>query len=320
MRSAVESELRSLGLQVAEQASPHIDIRVTLSENLDSYIWVAEFARGETPAALIVALARDASSRRASTPSSLVLRKELVWEQTQPILDVAFSSPHVSSPILLVLEPSRLAVYKPERESWRLEQSYPLSSLAGRLRNPRGRLIISPDEVRVSMEGSQCEEILIPAQRTECQDRKFSWSAPGENAAGSGPKSPGSYSFASLSESGQRWIMVAGSDELARLYAPDGKVAATFSGWGSDLAGLETSCGTGHQFLVTRPGDWTQPDSIQGYEITNGQAVAVTPPFEFPGPITALWTSSNTQSAVAVVSDFSVGRYEAYRISITCGR
>ena len=48
--------------------------------------------------------------------------------------------------------------------------------------------------------------------------------------------------------------------------------------------------------------------------------VPVSPGLELNGAITALWTESGGASAVAVVHNLETGRYEAFRLTLTCGR
>ena len=74
------------------------------------------------------------------------------------------------------------------------------------------------------------------------------------------------------------------------------------------------------QLLVTRPGDWTQPDAIQAFEIIERQAVAISQPVEFDGPVTALWPASDAKSANAVVHNLKTGQYEAHSLTINCSQ
>ena len=74
------------------------------------------------------------------------------------------------------------------------------------------------------------------------------------------------------------------------------------------------------QLLVTRPGDWTQPDAIQAFEIIERQVVAISQPVEFDGPVTALWPASDGKSVAAVVRNLKTGQYEAYRLTISCSQ
>lgn len=95
---------------------------------------------------------------------------------------------------------------------------------------------------------------------------------------------------------------------------------ATIPGLGSDLVTLTSDCGNGWQLLATKPGDWTASDSVQAYEFENTQAIPVGRAIDFDGPVTALWPSESGKMAHAIVRNLKSGFYEAYSISITCGR
>jgi hypothetical protein len=89
--------------------------------------------------------------------------------------------------------------------------------------------------------------------------------------------------------------------------------------WGSDLAGVRTSCGSGWQVLATRAGDNTG-DSIRAYEFPDRDPVAVSQPIEFAGGITALWTEARGGSAMAVSKNAETGNYEAFRLALACAQ
>ena len=88
--------------------------------------------------------------------------------------------------------------------------------------------------------------------------------------------------------------------------------------WGSDLASIHSTCGTGTQLLVSENGDTTQ-DSLRAFEMPDRDPVAASSPVEFDGAIVALWTESSGNGAIAIVRREDTGWYEAYRISIACG-
>jgi hypothetical protein len=104
---------------------------------------------------------------------------------------------------------------------------------------------------------------------------------------------------------------------------PEGRILAGVDGrsiaeWGSDIAAIESGCGSGRQVLASKPTEASEPDAIQAHEVTGGRATAVGDPAQFPGPVTALWSSG--KQAVAVTRMPDTGRYAAYSLSISCGR
>lgn len=94
---------------------------------------------------------------------------------------------------------------------------------------------------------------------------------------------------------------------------------ATKLSWGSDLISLKTACGAGWQVLASSSGD-AEDDSVRAYEIPDRDAVAVSIPIDFPGPITALWTEARGDTAIAVARNREAGKYEAFRLALSCSQ
>jgi hypothetical protein len=88
--------------------------------------------------------------------------------------------------------------------------------------------------------------------------------------------------------------------------------------WGSQLAAIRSSCGTGAQLLVSEAGDPEQ-DSVRAFEIPDRDPVVASSPVEFDGPVVALWAEGSGNGAIAIVKRRDTGWYEAYRISVSCG-
>jgi hypothetical protein len=126
------------------------------------------------------------------------------------------------------------------------------------------------------------------------------------------------FSAAPIPEKGRTLRLVAGVDGRAHLFDGKPEPIATIEGWGNDIVGLKTGCGGGWQVLATRGGGLAQTDAIQAFEIQEKNAVAVSAPTEFPGPVTALWPASNGNTAAAVTRDLKSGNYEAFTLSISC--
>jgi hypothetical protein len=88
-----------------------------------------------------------------------------------------------------------------------------------------------------------------------------------------------------------------------------------------ETAQLDAKCGDANIVLVTGNGDWTQPDSIQGIELPNPQAVpiALSDPMAMDGPVISLWAPPNEENdARAIVYNLKTNRYEGYVVTATC--
>lgn len=343
VRHALEAELQSRALGLVQESAPHIEIRVTLSENFEGYLWVAEFARGETPVVAMVALARLAAAGRSRLASALVIQRELVWEQEEPILDLALlDTQGGSTPTMLVLEPAKVSVYRRETGRWDLWHWYPLPATRPWPRDLRGRISIRDHSFSAQLPGVECKGDFGKATKMECEESTAPWAlVKGNEPSGEfyfvaarnffidgqfrsgegGGKLPPFFSAAAVRKNDRTYWIFMGVDGRARLYGKQSEEPeAIFTGWGSDVAGIQTPCGSGGQVLATRPGDWTEPDTMRAYEVVDRDVVAVSPPVEFPGPVTALWPATDGSNAIAVVRNLKTERYEAYRLSFLCGR
>jgi len=77
-------------------------VNVTLSENVQSYLWIAEIRRGEERELTMLSVARPAAP--GAVLARVVIEKRLLWEQDKPILDAA-----VVDSLLIVLDAGAVA-------------------------------------------------------------------------------------------------------------------------------------------------------------------------------------------------------------------
>ena len=96
--------------------------------------------------------------------------------------------------------------------------------------------------------------------------------------------------MAAADEGGRAFFVLAMVDGRAQIVDGAFEAAGSIAGWGSDLAGTEARCGGGAQILATKAGDLRETDAVRAYGIANRTAVALSPPLELPGPVTALWS------------------------------
>jgi len=126
--------------------------------------------------------------------------------------------------------------------------------------------------------------------------------------------------FASVD--GQLHLLDGITDQVARL------------DWGSDIASIRTSCGSGWQVLATSSANAASAsiasansasannagDSVRAYEFADRAPVAVSAPVDFAGEITALWTETKGDTALVVVRNQEAGNYEAFRLATACSQ
>jgi hypothetical protein len=86
-----------------------------------------------------------------------------------------------------------------------------------------------------------------------------------------------------------------------------------------EAALLGSVCGARSAALASGTGDWTQTDTLQGYESTAGQFRVSGAPLETAGPVTSLVPGSASGSARVIVYNLKTQNYEAYIVTATCG-
>jgi hypothetical protein len=296
-RRLLEAELRRAGLR----AGKGIDATVTISENARGFVWVAQVARqGAEQVAIALVDAPQATQRERI---SAVVETKLLWQQAAQILDVL----PLDDQHLLMLDVNRVAMAQAgasaaAQQSTELNLSQPLP------RDPRGMLERTPEGFRAWLPGTLCTGSLHPLA-LQCRASADAWpTAAGPAAFATGRNffegEPAFYSAASAAGT----VVLAGTDRRTHV------AKQSFTGWGSDIAALDSSCG---QKVIGTRAVVDEPDGIQAFELTAGQPAALSGPLALPGPVTALWTRGS--AGTAVVRNLSTGLYEAHQISLACG-
>jgi hypothetical protein len=262
---------------------------------------------------------------------------------------------------MIVLSKNAVAIYRQQStdrtKTWPLEVSLPINFSQSRPlpRDLRGRVILRRDRLfDVYLPGTFCQSSPVAAVplTLSCHDSSGSdlWPltsdisgddsgvraffATSRNfftgslspAIGKIANVPSFYSAAALLRPTSTLWIFAAVDGSAHLVDGISDQLIPDSRWGSDLAGVRSSCGSGSQLLVSEsskshyansdPVD-SERDGLLAFEFPGREPVAVSPRLDFDGPIVALWSESSSQTANAIVKNHT-GWYGAYRISISC--
>ncbi len=323
----------------AEQAAANV--RVSLSEDLQSYVWVAEIRQGaNAPSVVMVSLPRSAVLTVEPAPAAMVLRGVSLWSQPELILDVAVIDGNPAR--MLVLDANGVTSYRMQDNRWVLEQSVPVAHSRPWPRDLRGRLVLRKDKDRLFdayLPGVYCRSSGDVPPAMTCFESNDPWPIGtdlfSQNASftsarnffsgalspgvGSQTTAPAFYSAAAVPREHSTWWLLAAVDEKVHVLDGITDQVAEKLGWGSDIASLRSGCGAGWQVLATGTGAG-RSDAVQAFEIPGREPVAVSTPLEVSGSVTALWTESGANGVVAVVHNSETGRYEAFRLTLTCGR
>lgn len=332
IQRTLEQQLRSSGVRIGAATNASSDVHVTLSENLQGYLWVAEIRQGNETKVEMITVPRGEPVIVYHTGPSVTIRKILLWSQSAQILDVIGSDKD-----LTVLDPQAISMYSMKSGQWQRTNSLPVIHGHPFPRDPRGLLVPGNDKaVHAFLPGTLCDVTNSSPPVVSCHDGDDPWPiAPARSALFNSGRNyfTGALIPASAKSSGPFYSAVSldrRSYTLSVFTGVDGRVRTndgsnerqlslpTTADWGSDIAAVRSQCGAGTQILVTSAGDDTMTDSLRAFEIPDREPVQVSTPLDFPGPITALWSHGDT--AIAVAQNLRTGSYEAYSVSVTCNQ
>jgi hypothetical protein len=344
---AIRTALREQGARLAATGRPQAQVVVTISENLQSLVWVAQIVPTESApeeSSRDVEMVEVARSQTASPPASsptMVIHQELLFEQSEPILDlVMLQSVDDSAPRMLLLDKNDVVLYAKEGGVWTVAQSAPLARSRPWPRDPRGRLVAQPDGgFTVFTPGTRCQGTISPDFTMKCRANDDPWpinpAGPNQMSAefvsdrnyfsgkvaltGKILQEPMFFSTAAVPSAGGPLLALAGLDGQARVFGRKPKPLSVNDDWGSDIVAVESGCASGWQILATRAGNLEQSDAVQAWSLRDGTPVEASAPLDFPGPVTALWPAASG-GALAVVRDRATEKYEAFTLSISCGQ
>ena len=337
--SGLRGLLEAAGVRPVKPEQAAATVSVSLSENLQSYVWIAEIQQGAGQFSVVmVSTARVEAAGIVREPAPLAIRKIPLWSQAEQILDVAVLEEAAGPTRIAVLEPERIAFYKFAENRWQAEQSLPLTHSHPWPQDMRGRIFLRQDHLfDLYLPGTFCQVPSATPLSVVCHGSDDPWPLATQFPLGgfyaatrnffTGVLSPGIgkqtstakfYSAAPVARPNYTLWLFAGVD--GQIHMLDGITEQTSRlNWGSDVASVKSSCGSGWQVLSTRAGDNTG-DSIRAYEFPDRDPIAMSPPLEFAGGVTTLWTESKGSSAVAVSRNVETGNYEAFRLAITCSQ
>ena len=336
IKRELQNDLHSAGVRVVG-ANAAADIKLTLSENIQGYVWVAEVRLGNETKVAIVTAPRSQAAAPALNGPLVAIRKTPLWSQDAPILDIAQMQAG-AEPHMIVLDAAAISLYKMTAGRWMPEQQFAIPHPRAWPADIRGRLVLARDHLfDAYLPGVVCASTAQPPLTVNCRPGDDPWPIGGAQAAlfgasrnfftgvvtpaiGKAPSVPAFYSAAGIPRPAYTLWVFARTDGSVRLMDGVNDVGIRARDWGSDVAAVKSSCGAQTQLLVTGTGDGEAADVVRVFEIADREPVEVGAPVELAGPVTALWTSSDARSATAVVRNLKTGNYDAIELAITCGQ
>ena len=344
----------------SESASDATAVKISLSENSASYVWVAEIRRGAgEPVVLMVSSPRPEGAMAGRESVPLSLRKIPLWTQEDPILDVAVLEEGATPSRIAVLDAGKVAIYRLAAGRWQQEQALEIVHARPWPRDLRGRLVPAKDHLLdVYLPGVVCRSSAGAPATLSCRESDDPWPlVPAGLSGGSfsvfpGPESnaavvpsvgafyaptrnfftgvlaPGAGKLTTVSKFYSAAVVPRDKSLLWLFAATDGHVhvvdgtsdQAVAFPWGNDLASVKTACGSGWQVLATSSAA-ADGDWVRAFEFPDRDPVAVSGAADFSGGvITALWTEAKGDTAVAVVRNRETRSYDAFRLAMACGQ
>lgn len=351
IRQLLERDLRGLGIIAGGSDSATL-IRVTLSENQQGGLWVAEVVEGTETRVTMLPVGLGATARTTGGPS-LTLRRTLLMTEPDPVLDAQIFTVGTWQR-LVVLEPERIVTYVRNATalapagtaaaSWVEDQRFAITHTRPYPRDVRGELVAAQDHLfEAYLPGVECSGTNTGAQLTvACADSDDPWpiGGPIPGPAGAtqrafynsmrdyftGVLAPGLgmevapfYQASDIPRPTGTAMLLNGVD--GRLMLIESNVLKPVSGtndWGSDFAVIRSECGSGVQVLVSGTGAAAEGDSLRAYEIAGREAVAVSASLPVDGVVMAIHAATDGSSATVVVRRAAPARYEVWNGSAIC--
>ena len=353
----LHSALETLGLRFVKPEQAAAAVAISLSENLNAYIWVAEIRLGDKVSIEMVSKPHvdGVVSTRDAVPLSI--RKIPVWAQEEQILDVLVLEENTAPTHIAVLGPEDVSLYRLQGGKWQREQALGVAHTRPWPRDLRGRLTPGKDHLLDAyLPGVLCHSTNGASLTLSCQESDDPWPLVAGSAGGgvsanfpslvastlpaipqvggffastrnffTGALAPGVGKFATVPKFYSAAFLPRGRYVLWLFAAVDGQIHMVDGvsdqparlNWGSDVASLRTACGAGWQVLATSSGV-PGSDSMRAYEFPDRDAVPVSAALDFGATVTALWTEAKGDTAMAVTRNGETGSYEAFRVAVAC--
>lgn len=358
VQNGLRVALEQVGIRWVNAEQAAATIKISLSENPASYIWVAQIQEGQGDAAVVmVSIPRAGGMAAVHDSMPMSLRRSLLFAQATPILDLAVLQEDAASMRIAILDADRVSIYKLQGGKTQQEQVAEIPHAKPWPRDLRGRLIPAKDHlVDVYLPGVSCHSNAGAALTLNCRETDDPWpivaagltgastfpGAQAENRAAipgmsgffaptrnffTGALTPGVgkftsvpkfYSAAMLPRDKYVLWFFSGTDGWIHMLDGMSDQSARFD-WGSSITSIKTTCGAGWQVLAASSGERSS-DWVRAYEFPDRDPVPVSAQLELPGRLTDLWTEARGDSAVALVRDQDTGSYEAFRLAMACSQ
>jgi hypothetical protein len=339
IRRGLIADLAGSGVRVWQPEQAAATIKITLSESLQNYVWVAEIQQGTNePSIAITSTPRPDSATTTQNALPLAIGATPLISLAEPILDAAVLEGNPRR--MLVLAANEITIHEFNNARWTPGQSLAINHAHPFPRDLRGRIVLRKDHLfDVYLPGLVCHSTNSAPLVMNCASSDDPWPLQTEDAGvsaffaparnfftgalvpgiGKQRSAPAFYSAAAIPRDKYVLWIFAGVDGQLHLLDGINNQAMEKIRWGSDIAAVHAACRQGWQ-LLANPFENSPQDSLQAFEFPDREPVAVSQKLTFDGNVTALWTAQDGESAIAVFHDAETGDYEAVLLNFTCGQ
>lgn len=339
VRRELASALESSGIHIWQPDQAGANVKLTLSQNLQDYVWIAEVQQGNTENhVLLVSVPRPNIVPAAQNAPPLTIRAAELFSQPGPILDAAVLDGNPQR--ILVLGRSAVTLEERQGGSWTLVQSLPITSPNPLPRDARGHIFLRKDHLfDAYLPGLVCHSANTTPLQMNCSPSDDPWPLAPENfglSAFFSPtrnfftgalvpgiakqnSAPPFYSAAPVPRTNYVLWVFAGLDGQVHMLDGFNQQILGRVRWGSNVAGVHASCRSGWQLLADSA-ETESSDSIQAFEFADREPGAVSAKLTLNGSVKALWPTGAADSAIAVYRNSETGNYEALQLNFDCSR
>ena len=169
IRATLEINLQHRGFSLSRSTAPGTAIDVTLSENMQDYVWAAVIHRGDEEQVAIVSVARFAAAPAATSEPAIFLQRQIIWQQPGKILDFAAVAGDANGGFaLVILEPERLAFYKSASSQSQPDRAVTIAHAKPWPRDVRGKIDLEAQSA--TLPGVQCSGRFDHPETIQCSE------------------------------------------------------------------------------------------------------------------------------------------------------
>ncbi|PYX35928.1 MAG: hypothetical protein DMG81_17085 [Acidobacteria bacterium] len=173
----LRTQLESLGLRAVKPEQAAATVAISLSENLQNYIWLAEIHQGAGEYSIVMtSVPRPSAPAFVREPAAMTIRKIPLWVQEERILDVGVLEESSAPTHIAVLDAEKVSLYRLNGGNWQLEQALTISHASTWPRDMRGRLLMRQDHLfDVYLPGVFCQSSNNVPLNLSCRKSDDPW-------------------------------------------------------------------------------------------------------------------------------------------------